>query len=197
MHPKIWRKITLSWIFLIYSLFACTSGLANVENTECEKGVSVASGHGVSDIVPIRIGIQKSFGYPWAHRTRCPIGGYFEASAYALNGKKGRYNPNSNKSAQALALAAVLRFQNQYEILAVYPYLDLGLGASWFSKKEIGGRELGIHFEFEDRLGLGFRFGKNQQFDFCYRAVHFSNAYLGQQNHGINLHLLVLGYWFT
>jgi hypothetical protein len=50
---------------------------------------------------------------------------------------------------------------------------------------------------FEDRLGLGILLGSSQSIEIGYRLVHYSNAYLAQKNQGLNLHLLIIGYWFN
>lgn len=160
------------------------------------QGISVASGFGVAHIVPIRIGFQKEFEKQWNTESDWPIGGYWEGSVYSMNGHKGR-NPNSHKRLEALALAGVFRMQRRERFSFGWPYVDLGVGLSWLTRKEIGGRDLGIHFQFEDRIGIGFRFGQDKQYDIGYRAIHFSNAYIGPSNHGINLHVIVLGYWFN
>lgn len=165
-----------------------------------ELGVSVASGVGVRSIVPIRLGVQKSFGRRLCTQSACwPVGGYWEGSVYHLQGKRALIPPNNrrgNKQLNAVAAACVLRMQPEESVWDLWPYVDVGFGLSWLSKKEISARELGISFQFEDRLGCGFRWGEKRQYDLSYRAVHFSNAFLGKKNHGINLHLLVLGYWF-
>lgn len=161
-------------------------------------GVSIASGFGAARIVPLRIGIQKAFCKQWKTHNGWPVTGYVEGSFYALNGKRGCL-PNgskSNRQLYATALALAFRINAANQTCIGWPYLELGVGGSYLTRKEIGGRELGMHFQFEDRIGLGLRLGEYRQFDLAYRAVHFSNAYLGHKNHGINLHMLVFGYWF-
>lgn len=164
-----------------------------------QHGVSVASGIGVASMVPVRVGIQRSFGCrlcPRKANEDWPIGGYWEASAYSMRGKQGPFL-HSSKQMNAMAVAGVLRVERRCRLeFGIWPYLDVGIGLSWVSKKTVCSRELGIQFQFEDRLGVGFRFGDNRQYDVGYRVIHFSNAYLDSRNAGINLHLLVLGYWF-
>jgi len=181
-------------LILLLSFVLCRPTEAGLA-TQPEWGASIGSGHGVSNIVPIRLGVQRNFDCKWPLRCDWMLTGYFEASYYYLHGDRDK-RVNSNDRLSIVAVAPVLRFQREIPVLSTLPYIDIGIGASWVSKKEIGGRELGIHFQFEDRLGFGFRFGPEKQFDFSYRVIHFSNAFLGQKNHGINLHFLMLGYWF-
>jgi len=169
--------------------------LAYCQNLWAKVGISVGSGYGVAEIVPIRLGVQKEFEKKWLSPEHWPIEGYWEASVYSLNGRAGS-NPSSNHRLTAGALAGVFRFLREKQLMQGWPYFEIGIGASYLSKKEIGGKNLGIHFQFEDRVGVGLRFGEKRQYDIGYKFFHFSNAYLGRCNHGLNLHMIVLGYWF-
>jgi lipid A 3-O-deacylase len=158
-------------------------------------GVSVSSGYGAANIVPLRVGFQKNFDKRWCPEAKWPVSGYWEGSLYAMKGERGE-SPDSNRRLNAVALAGVFRFERAKESMVGWPYIELGVGFSWLSRREIGGRNLGMRFQFEDRFGVGICFGKNGEYDLGYKAVHFSNAYMGSDNHGINLHLITLGYWF-
>ncbi len=177
-------------IVLIISLISCATGFSDTRG-----GASIASGYGAAHIVPLRLGFQKVFEKKWRTGSAWPITGYWEGSLYAMHGKKGAL-ANSHKTLQAGTIAAVIRFNRALSTRVGWPYVELGIGLSLLTKKEIGGRNLGMHFQFEDRFGIGVRFGENREYDVGYKAVHFSNAYLGSANHGINLHLLTIGYWF-
>lgn len=138
-------------------------------------GGSFATGYGAANIVPLRFGLLKQWDASFC--------GYWEGSFYHMRGRREELN--------AYAIAGVFRFiKNRV-------YFDLGIGGSYLSKKKIGGRKLGMHFQFEDRAGIGVLLGDKKQFEMGYRALHFSNGYLAKYNHGINLHLLVLTYWFV
>lgn len=150
-------------------------------------GLSLGSGTGIRKITPIRLGVQ----YTWYENPSWPLWSYMELSFYHLKGKKG-VNPWSHDHLQGLALTPVFRFEPYGGCF----YLEAGVGIARLSHNEISGRELGMHFEFEDRIGAGFRFGSQKQFDVSYRFLHFSNANIGKFNHGLNLHFLILGYWF-
>ena len=158
-------------------------------------GVSIASGTGLRHIVPIRVGIQKAFERRWGCESGWPIWAYAEASFYSLNGEKS-VKVGSHHQLQAGALAGVFRIEREAPTYFGWPYFEAGVGASWLSQKEICGRELGMRFEFEDRFGAGLRFGKKREYDIGLRFIHFSNAYTSCKNNGINLYVLVLGYWF-
>lgn len=180
-------RIKLMLVLFLYS----TCGTLHAE-----IGLSAASGYGVAHSIPLRIGVQKSFGKNWRMDSDWPIGGYGEASLYHLSGEKG-LKAKSHHHLTVSAVAAVVRLERKEKIKWGWPYLEIGFGLSLLNQKEFGARELGTHFQFEDRLGVGLRFGENREYDLSYKAIHFSNAYIGSYNHGINLHLISFGYWFN
>ncbi len=177
---------------LLLSMFIFSS---KINADDLNTGISIASGHGDCSIIPIRVGLQRDFGHKLRPESTFPLGGYWEGSLYYMHGKAAK-NPGSHKSLFAAAAAGVLRFEKREKTCLGWPYLDAGIGLSLLSRKEIGGKQLGINFQFEDRVGLGIRFGENRQYDLGYRLVHFSNASIAKHNSGINLHLLVFSYWF-
>ncbi|MFM8455021.1 MAG: acyloxyacyl hydrolase [Gammaproteobacteria bacterium] len=191
------KRIVMGFCSLFYPLVALSVPIEHFDRW----AVSFASGYGVAHIKPLRFGIMMDWNRAWKLNTAWTLGGYFELSHTQMPGRSGLISSKSrfgNSRLHATALAATARFYYGLETIhsEFLPFIDLGFGASWLSKKEIGGRELGIYYQFEDRLGAGFRFGKQAPWELGYRAIHFSNAYLGPKNHGINLHLLVLSYWF-
>lgn len=184
------KKNIVLRVFLIFFAFGISS-----KSLAEGHGISIASGYGSAHIVPIRLGFQKNFDKRWRDKADWPIRGYWEGSLYAMQGQRIE-NPDSHRRVEAVALAGVFRFERVRESMVGWPYIEVGIGVSWFNRKEIGGRDLGMHFQFEDRFGVGVRFGRNRQYDIGYKVIHFSNAYIGPCNHGINLHLVNLGYWF-
>lgn len=175
-------------IFLIFNLLINSSILHAL-------GISFATGTGCHRIFPLRLGVQQELDTYFRTDLAWPITGYFEGSVYSMRGKKSRW-PNCNHRLNAIALAGVLRLERKDPIGILWPYFDFGIGLSLISKREMCGRDMGIRFQFEDRLGAGVRFGAERQFEMGYRLIHFSNGYLAQHNASINLHLIVLGYWF-
>ncbi len=167
-----------------------------LEPSSAQTGISIASGYGVARSIPLRIGVQQEFCKQWRMDSNWPIGGYWEASFYDVSAHNKNVKPMSHQHLNAGALAAVARLEHKEGTQLGWPYVELGIGLSLVSHKEFGGRKLGTHFQFEDRFGMGVRFGENREYDISYKAIHFSNAYIGSYNHGINLHILVLGYWF-
>jgi lipid A 3-O-deacylase len=193
MKNNCWDKISLS---VLISALGFGFGFYPV-SVLAKTGISLAAGHGLANIVPVRIGFQKAFEKEIHTDHFWPIWAYWEGALYSMNGKACPKRPGSHKHLYAAVLAGALRFERQEPLSRLFPYVELGIGVSWVNHREIGGRDLGTPFLFEDRLSFGVRFGENRQYDLSYRLVHFSNAYMGPCNHGINLHMVALGYWFN
>ena len=64
---------------------------------------------------------------------------------------------------------------------------------TWVSEKIVGLRELGSSFQFEDRVGAGFRNGPH---DWNLRYIHYSNAGFEEPNDGLDLVMINYGYHF-
>lgn len=172
-------------------LLSLTGWLMPVSATE---GLSIGTGFGAARIVPVRVAFQKTWDKRWNLNSHWPVSGYWEVSGYTMNAHQ--YTTRSPKHLHAFASAFAFRFEKEESFMLGWPYVELGFGLSWLNKKEIGGRKLGMHVLFEDKFGLGIRFGQDKQYDISYKAIHFSNAYIGSVNNGINLHMLIFGFWF-
>lgn len=155
-----------------------------------DTGVGVASGIGANHTKVYRVSLQRTWSCATTNNHK--VNGYWDLATERINAKE-TYPYPTNKNLQATSVSGVLRFKHKFKIPC---YLDLGVGLSYFSKQHIAKRNLGSNLLFEDRLGFGVLLGKRQQFEIGYRALHYSNAYLASVNNGLNLQLLVLGYWF-
>lgn len=95
-----------------------------------------------------------------------------------------------------ISAAPTLRFfftQNNY----FSTFIDASIGPSYLSEVRIGKQKLGIHFAFQDQLGLGALIGKGQRFAMSLSAMHYSNASIARKNAGITIPLLInVGYRF-
>ncbi|RDI42852.1 acyloxyacyl hydrolase [Aquicella lusitana] len=80
----------------------------------------------------------------------------------------------------------------------VLPYLELSIGLSYLNHTRLDDRNLGIHFAFQDRAGIGAFFGASERLSIGVHAVHYSNARLSAHNSGITVPLLLdVGYRFN
>jgi lipid A 3-O-deacylase len=163
-------------------------------------GVAVSSGQGIMGITPVRLAVSWDFGPIWREDELWGMNIFLETSAAMWNGpSRAELSSERAKDLQLVTSGPVLRWQ-RWEPLSssrIIPYAELGIGLSWLSETEIQGRVLSLHFQFEDKAGVGIRFGKNSQYDLALRAYHYSNASIQRPNSGVNLFMASLGVWFS
>jgi hypothetical protein len=79
----------------------------------------------------------------------------------------------------------------------ILPFLELSIGFSYLNQTRIEKRNLGIHFAFQDLIGIGTFIGRAEHLTIGLHAVHYSNAHLSTHNSGITIPLaLDVGYRF-
>lgn len=107
-------------------------------------------------------------------------------------------NHSDNKSLNIYSIAPVVRYSFK-KYGRVTPYMEASIGASYMTKTRLDGRNLGIHFAFQDRAGFGALWDiNNQHLSFSLHAIHYSNAHLSDHNSGITVPLaLDIGYQFA
>lgn len=77
------------------------------------------------------------------------------------------------------------------------PYLEISIGIAYLNHTRLDDRNLGIHFSFQDRMGVGALLGASEQFSVGVHVVHYSNAHLSSHNSGITIPLVLdVGYRF-
>jgi hypothetical protein len=110
---------------------------------------------------------------------------YFDVSA----GHWWVTNTDHNHSLNIYSVSPILRYyfiQNRY----ASPFLNLGIGFSYLSRTRIDSQNLGMHFSFQDQLGLGASFGQKQQLSVILSGLHYSNGSLCSMNAGITVPLM-------
>ncbi len=130
-----------------------------------------------------RFTLRKDFESRWMESDNGYLSGYWEGS---LNYWNGRGTDNFG-----VALSPV--FDYYFSNGDIKPYIEGGVGVSYFSRTKMGPRNLSSHFLFEDRIGVGVRAGK---MDYSFRYMHYSNAGLKQPNHGIDIFIGSISYKF-
>jgi lipid A 3-O-deacylase len=102
-----------------------------------------------------------------------------------------------HRSLDILAVAPVLRY---YFAKTTYvdPYAELSIGPSYLSQTRFDDRNLGMHFAFQDIIGLGALLGKEKRLNISLSAMHYSNGSLCSMNAGITMPLMLnIGYKFS
>ena len=123
-----------------------------------------------------------------------------KASVY-LAGSFGHWwvhGATTNRSLSIYAIAPVLRYYLK-KSPTFSPYVEASIGASWMTKTYLGDRHnLGMHYAFQDEVGIGMAYGKAQQWYATLSALHYSNGSMASHNSGITIPaILSLGYRFS
>jgi lipid A 3-O-deacylase len=168
-------------------------------NVKANLGIAFSSGQGIHDIIPYRVAVSWDFGAIVREEDLWGLNATWENSFAVWNGpKRPDLAPHRVTDLNAATTGPMLRWQRRHPFVGtqVTPYAELGVGVSWLSKTEIEGRILSLHFQFEDKGGIGMRMGKKQQYDVAVRAYHYSNASIKRPNSGVNLAMMSFGIWF-
>lgn len=119
---------------------------------------------------------------------------YWEFSLSHIWGQKNKCCCNLNTHISGASLIYVFRFEGPLCGSPFAFYLEGGAGLAGYTKKQICSRNLGSNALLEFKGGGGFVIDKN--FDFGYKYIHNSNAYLAKHNDGLNLHFFIFSYRF-
>lgn len=76
------------------------------------------------------------------------------------------------------------------------PFVAISSGPSYVSENEFVERDMGGHFIFNNRVMLGFSFGKNFRHEVSFQFAHFSNAGIYKHNRGLNTFSMAYGFTF-
>lgn len=168
-------------------VFFCVM-MSSLLASELERSISdLSMGYGSSreDINIYRVSIKKDLNdYIFEKRYKY-LPKYYETSFGYWDGK----NSGSLKS---FSFTPIFRytFMKKYDIR---PYIEAGVGVTYISKKELEKEKFGVHFQFENIIGIGF---KLNNFDISYRYMHYSNGGLDDNNSGADFNILSISYPF-
>lgn len=174
--------LTLLFFFYLFSASASATPYYGVTFSYAAKSKEPSALHGY----------QLMFSYdpqwhPW-YRLRFYFDGGF--SHFFVN------NQPNYTSLNIYSIAPIVRLLWLEQSLLA-SYLDLSIGAAYLNHTHIANRNLGIHYAFQDRIGVGLLIGHTQQLIVGIHAVHYSNAHLSVHNSGITIPLILdIGYRF-
>ncbi|MDN3385170.1 acyloxyacyl hydrolase [Pseudoalteromonas sp. APC 3358] len=102
---------------------------------------------------------------------------------------------NEHETNVVIALSPVVG-KTFYYINDKYPLKwEFGIGVSLVNDTRFAGKDIGSHYQFEDRLGLSMDFGENLEQNVSVRYMHYSNGGLNTKNPGVDF--LNFSYAFT
>jgi len=106
---------------------------------------------------------------------------YFETSVnFWEYGAENKHDTNF-----VLAMSPVFRYQVGH-VYSNPVYAELGIGISLLDNTQFAGKDVSTHYQFEDRLGVVYKFGKNQKYSVALRYLHYSNAGFKSPNPGLD-----------
>ena len=103
---------------------------------------------------------------------------------------------NNHETNFVLALSPVIS-KTFYHVKGQYPLKwEAGIGVSLVEDTRFAGKDIGSHYQFEDRLGLTLEFGKALRQSASIRYMHYSNGGLNSKNPGVDFLNLAYAYRF-
>ncbi len=151
-------------------------------------GITLGAGPANDEIDMYRMSLRRKFKRSWFETDFGRLTGVWDLSLGYWDG--------ANSEVSLLSLSPVFRYLPNAQPLGVQWFLDGGVGATFTSDTQIDGRDLSTNFQFEDQIGIGGILGEQQNFEFSYRFMHYSNANLDTPNDGVDIHMFHLVYWF-
>ena len=103
-------------------------------------------------------------------------------------------DPDHSATNNVIDLLPIFRWSGPW--LPFVDYIDTGLGISIFSSEQISGHKFGGPLQFNDYIGFGWNFGRNDNWELSFRFQHYSNNDIYTDNNGINLPHLSFGYHY-
>lgn len=159
-------------------VFSCAlTTLLVIPASHALDGVTVQIGESSKNTTTYRIGAQFEFGRTlWqSDGGGVQLDGYWDAGVTRWSGL----------DATSLTLTPMFRLSFGTRIGGLTPFVEGGIGASYFTETELDDRDLGSKFQFEDRLGAGLRFATGSEVGVRY--YHYSNAGIKNPNDGIDM----------
>lgn len=175
--------LLLGIIFTVVT-HASHASLKDVQVTEKRHTQTVAVDLliGSDDITGVRLAYR-----PFTHKlTKLPyvdsLDVYWEVSVnfweYGEN--------NQHETNYVLALSPVIS-KTFYHVNGINPLSwEFGIGVSLVDDTQFAGKDIGSHYQFEDRLGLTLKFGESFKQSASIRYMHYSNGGLNTKNPGVD-----------
>lgn len=180
-------------ILLVSLLFAGQLGPAHAAGNRWVDSFSLSVGTDDNslDANVFRLGIQNSWNRTLFDGGAWFVGGYWDLSLAYLE------SDLDNSELFDLGITPILRLQRDAELSSgVSPFSEIGIGAHLLSDTRLGGRDLDTALQYSSHVGIGLGFGGKGRYELAYRYQHTSSADLGDDNDGIDFHLLKFAYNF-
>ena len=151
-------------------------------------GVRIAYGSGTDSTDVSKVSLLKHFDKTWLDDR---VSGHWELGISHWNASKGPVD-----DLLGLSFAPVFTYKFREFSVGIQPYIDYSLGLIYLSETKLATNDFGTHMQFDNRLGIGIRFGTQQHHDLNISLRHVSNAGLDEDNSGFDSHQLAYTYHF-
>jgi len=172
-------------LFIIILLFFVLSIHTYAKDKDEVNDITVGYGSSSEHIDIYRISIKKDLNKYFFENRYNYLPSYYETSLGYWSGQNGG-------NIKSISFTPMFRynFGQYYESI---PYLEAGVGGTYISKTQLEGENFGTHFQFENVIGIGFKFS---DFDLSFRYIHHSNAGLSSNNSGVDFSIISISYKF-
>jgi hypothetical protein len=180
-------------ILLVSLLLLAQLGTAHAAKGRWVDSISLSVGTDDNSIDSnvFRLGIQNRWNRTLFNGGAWFVAGYWDLSLAYLE------SDVDNSDLYDIGITPVLRLQRDADLSSgVSPFSEIGIGAHLLSETEIGGHDLDTALQFGSHLGIGLGFGDKGRYEVTYRYQHLSNTDLGDDNDGVDFHLLKFAYNF-
>lgn len=135
--------------------------------------------HGEGDVRGVKVALQYHSDYLQKYNSNLNL--YFETSVnFWEYGVENNHDTNF-----VLALSPVFEYQfSEYQAKPIF--VEFGIGVSLLDDTRFAGKDVSTHYQFEDRLGIVMKFGKNNRDSIALRYLHYSNAGFKRPNPGLD-----------
>ncbi len=178
-------RLSIKYIFLTLLLFSFTINIFAKDTISIDE-VSFGIGKSHDNINVYRLGFKQDFQNTFYESNNGWLTGYYEASI-------NYFGEINQQHSYDLALSPVFVYNFKNISNTIQPYVEAGIGLSYLSHTTIQTRNMGTHFQFEDRIGFGIKTNSN---DLNIKYMHYSNADIGSPNDGIDIFLLTISHKF-
>jgi hypothetical protein len=138
-----------------------------------------------------RLGIQNRWNRTLFNGGAWFVAGYWDLSLAYME------SDVDNSDLYEVGITPVLRLQRDADLSSgISPFSEIGIGAHLLSETRLGGHDLDTALQFGSHLGVGLGFGDKGRYEVAYRFQHLSNADLGDDNDGVDFHLVKFAYNF-
>jgi len=141
-------------------------------------GVSAGVGYSANNTIGYRLAVRKSLETRWWDGDTGYLSAYFEGGIH--------FWTRHDDDVLGLAFSPVLTYNFDKVHPGLVPYVEGGIGGAYISETSMGDRNFSTHFQFENRIGLGLRFGEEYRHDVNLRYMHYSNAAIETPNDGMD-----------